>query len=85
MAPDVPKRAVGGDARKYSLLSLAVFLTDKTLLTIINITGSHGVVFAGLDVYSLTTVIFNWAIPAFILYRIERRGLDSVGLKVRSD
>jgi membrane protease YdiL (CAAX protease family) len=85
LAPDVPERAVSGDARKYSLLGLTVFLTDKALLTIINITGNYGVIFAGLDVYSLTTVIFNWAIPIFILYRIERRGLDSVGLKVKSD
>jgi membrane protease YdiL (CAAX protease family) len=85
LAPDVPERAIGGGAREYSLLGLAVFLTDKALLTIINITGSHGIIFAGLDVYSLTTVIFNWAIPIFILYRIERRGLDSVGLKVRFD
>lgn len=42
-------------------------------------------VFAGIDVYSPTTVIFNWTMPILILYKIERRGLDSVGLKVRSD
>ena len=79
------ERAVGGGARKYALLGLVVFLTDKTVLTIINITGSYGIVFAGLDVYSLTTVIFNWMMPILILYKIERRGLDSVGLKVSSD
>jgi membrane protease YdiL (CAAX protease family) len=85
LVPDVHERAVGGGARKYALLGLVVFLTDKTVLTIINITGSYGIVFAGLDVYSLTTVIFNWMMPILILYKIERRGLDSVGLKVSSD
>jgi len=64
----MPERAVGGGARKYSLLGLAVFLTDKTVCTIINITGNHGIIFAGLDVYSLTTLIFNWTIPILILY-----------------
>jgi len=64
----VPERAVGGGARKYSLLGLAVFLTDKTVCTIINITGSHGIIFAGLDVYSLTTLIFNWTLPLLILF-----------------
>ena len=68
MAPDVPERAVGGGARKYSLLGIAVFLIDKTVCTIINITGSHGIIFAGLDVYSLTTLIFSWTIPILILY-----------------
>jgi len=68
LAPDVPERAVGGGARKYSLLGLAVFLTDKTVCTIINITGSHGIIFAGLDVYSLTTLIFNWTLPLLILF-----------------
>ena len=64
----MPERAVGGGARKYSLLGLAVFLTDKTVCTIINITGSHGIIFAGLDVYSLTTLIFNWTLPLLILF-----------------
>ena len=59
---------VGGGAGKYSLLDLAIFLTDKTVCTIINITGSLGIIFAGLDVYSLTTLIFNWTIPILILY-----------------
>ena len=54
-------------------------------MTIINITGNYGVIFAGLDIYSHTTMLFNWAIPLFILYRIERSGLDSVVLEVRSD
>ena len=81
----MPERAVGGGARKYSLLGLAVFLTDKTVLTIINITGSYGIIFAGLEVYSITTVIFNWMIPLLILYKIEKKGLDSVGFKVRPD
>lgn len=59
--------AVGGGARKYSILDLAVFLTDKTVCSI-NVTGSHVIIFAGLDVYSLTTLIFSWTIPILILY-----------------
>ena len=74
MAPDASQRAVGVDTRKYSLLGLAVFLTDKIVCTIINITRSHGIVFAGIDVFSLTPAIFNWMIPILILYRIESRG-----------
>jgi len=74
LASDASQRAVGVDARKYSLLGLAVFLTDKFVCIIINITRSHGIVFAGIDVFSLTTVIFNWMIPILILYRIESRG-----------
>jgi membrane protease YdiL (CAAX protease family) len=81
----VPKRIVSERARKYSFLGLVVFLTDKIVCTIINVTESYGIAFMGFDVYSVTTVIFNWVMPVFILYRVERRGLDSVGLKIRSD
>lgn len=84
MALDAPQRVFDVDAKKHSLLGLGIFLTD-TIVCTINVTGSHEMVFAGIDVYSLTTVIFNWMMPLLILQKIERRGLDSIGLKVRSD
>ena len=67
MALDAPQRVFDVDAKKYSLLGLGIFLTDRIVCTIINFTGSREMVFAGIDVYSLTTVIFNWMMPLLIL------------------
>ena len=85
MALDAPQRVFDVDAKKYSLLGLGVFLTDRIVCTIINVTSRYEMVFAGIDAYSRITVIFNWMMPLLILQKIERRGQDSVGLKVRSD
>ena len=85
MSPDAPERTESGTARRYALLGLTVFLIDKAVLTVVNVTGSYGFKIAGFDVYSVTTVIFNWIIPLLILYRVEGRGLASAGLDIRSE
>ena len=67
MALDAPQMVFDVDAKKHSLLGLGIFLTDRIVCTIINVTGSHEMVFAGIDVYSRTTVIFNLMMPLLIL------------------
>ena len=67
MARDAPQRVFDVDAKKYSLLGLGIFLNNRIVCTIFNVTGSHGIIFARLDVYSLTTLIFNWMMPLLIL------------------
>ena len=67
MALDAPQMVFDVDAKKHSLLGLGIFLTDRIVCTIINVTSRYGMMFAGMDVYSLTTVIFNWMMPLLIL------------------
>jgi len=47
LALDAPQRVFDVDAKKYSLLGFGIFLTDRIVCTIINVTGSHEMVLAG--------------------------------------
>jgi len=67
LALDAPQRVFNVDAKKLSLLGPGIFLTDRIVCTIINVTGRYEMVFAGINVYSRTTVIFNWMMPLLIL------------------
>jgi membrane protease YdiL (CAAX protease family) len=70
------------DWRRYSLLALLIFTIDKIIVSIINIRGGPYNIL-GFYIFDLTTLIFNWIMPLFIVFGIEKQGLSSLGFRVQ--
>jgi membrane protease YdiL (CAAX protease family) len=69
------------DGRRFSMIGLVVFAVDKAVVSLINIAGGPYFV-SGFYVFDLMTTFFNWLLPLFIVFRIEKRGSGSLGIKI---
>jgi membrane protease YdiL (CAAX protease family) len=75
------KAKVKIDMRRFSIIGLIVFAVDKAVVSLINIAGGPYFV-SGFYIFDLMTILFNWLLPLLIVFRIEKRGSGSLGLKI---
>ena len=73
------------DERSCAMTALLVFAMDRVAISILNIfrggmTQSNRILWL-----NATALVFNWAIPLVVVYKIERRDAGSLGLVVPKD
>ena len=68
--------------RKSALLALSVFVIDRAAVSVLNLLRASMSQPTRIAYLNLTTLVFVWGLPLLVVYRIERRGAESLGLKV---
>lgn len=68
--------------RNFTIIALSVFAIERMAVSFLNIFRSS-MSQASRNLYlDLVTVVFNWLLPIIVVYRIERRDPNSLGLFV---
>lgn len=70
------------DNKQNALIALLVFSVDRIIVSIINLNRVYFSQSIRLLFFNILTIIFLWVLPLLIVYRIEHRDLESLGLKV---
>jgi len=66
------------------MIGLVIFAVDKAVVSLINIAGRPYLV-SGFNFFNLITIFFNWLLPLLIVFKIEKQGSVSLGLRIKPD
>jgi len=66
------------------MIGLVIFAVDKAVVSLINIAGRLYLV-SGFNFFNLITIFFNWLLPLLIVFKIEKQGSVSLGLRIKPD
>jgi membrane protease YdiL (CAAX protease family) len=75
----------GGESRRFALIGLSVFALDRVVISLINVLGLRELQFLFIDTITLTAMVFNWALPLIVVFRVEGRGWGTLGLRVEKE
>ncbi len=70
------------DERAYAMTALFVFAMDRVAVSILNIFRGGMTQSSRILWLNATTLVFSWAIPLVVVYKIEKRDACSLGLVV---
>jgi len=75
----------GEESRRFALIGLSVFALDKLVTSLINVLGLRELRFLFVDTVTLTAIVSNWALPLIVVFLVEGRGWDTLGLQIRRE
>lgn len=73
------------DSKSYAFLGLALFSLDRIVITLLYVFRARLLLLQEPYLVPLLGVLFNWVAPFIIVYRVEKRGIRSLGLQIRRE
>ncbi|UCH57076.1 MAG: CPBP family intramembrane metalloprotease [Candidatus Bathyarchaeota archaeon] len=70
------------DVRRFALIALSIYALDKIVISFVNVFGSSAPLLRSILVIPFLGVLFDWILPIFVVFAIEKRDLRSLGLDV---
>ena len=70
------------DTRRHALIALAVLLAERIVVSCAFVLKPGAMLFQGIPAIAIVGFVFSWVVPPLIVYRIEKRDLQSLGLSV---
>ena len=72
--------SVQGDARRYALIALMVFMLSEAAFSLLSMLARDRSYTSIAFTNAIATIFVRWMPPFFIVFQIEKRGIESLGL-----
>ena len=78
----MPEKTGAHDARRYGLMALVALLAERIVVSCMFVLKPRAMPFGAIPTTAIVGFVFSWVVPPPIAYRLEKRGLRSLGLFV---